>query len=69
MERTIRQIESGGGQPEHPDMLVSLCDQIQGHTICALGDAAAMPIRAIVTKFRAEFDEHIAAGRCPQAGK
>jgi NADH-quinone oxidoreductase subunit F len=67
MARTIHQIEAGNGKPEYVDMLLELCDQVQGHTICALGDAAAMPIRAIVSKFRNEFDQHIAAGRCPHA--
>ncbi len=67
MARTIHQIEAGNGKPEYIDMLLELCDQVQGHTICALGDAAAMPIRAIVSKFRAEFEQHIAAGRCPHA--
>jgi NADH-quinone oxidoreductase subunit F len=36
-----------------------------GTTICALSDAAAMPARALVTKFRAEFEQHAALGRCP----
>jgi NADH-quinone oxidoreductase subunit F len=36
-----------------------------GNTICALADAAAMPVRAFVTKYRAEFEEHARLGRCP----
>src|SRR5207247_2346599 len=36
-----------------------------GTTICALSDAAAMPARAFVTKYRAEFEQHAALGRCP----
>jgi NADH-quinone oxidoreductase subunit F len=36
-----------------------------GTTICALADAAAMPTRAFVTKYRAEFEEHVVLGRCP----
>ena len=67
MARTLAQIEAGNGRRENIDLLLDLCDQIQGHTICAHGDAAAMPIRAIVTKFRNEFDQHIAEGRCPYA--
>jgi NADH-quinone oxidoreductase subunit F len=40
-----------------------------GNTICALADAAAMPVRAFVTKYRAEFEEHARLGRCPLAGQ
>ncbi|MBM4370281.1 MAG: NADH-quinone oxidoreductase subunit NuoF [Deltaproteobacteria bacterium] len=67
MARTLARIEAGSGQPEHLDLLLELCDQIQGHTICALGDAAAMPVRALVKKYREEFIRHIAEGRCPAA--
>jgi len=41
-----------------------LADNIQGRTICALGDAAAMPVRAFVKQFRAEFEHHIEHKRC-----
>ena len=36
-----------------------------GNTICALGDAAALPVHSFVVKFRQEFEEHIRAGKCP----
>jgi NADH-quinone oxidoreductase subunit F len=62
--RIIKQIESGAGTMEQVDLLLDICDQIQGNTICALGDAAAMPIRAIVTKFQHEFEQHIREGKC-----
>ena len=38
---------------------------MMGNTICALADAAAMPVRAFVNKYRAEFEEHARLGRCP----
>jgi NADH-quinone oxidoreductase subunit F len=37
---------------------------IMGRTICALGDAAAMPVRSFVKHFRSEFEHHIEHGRC-----
>ena len=62
--RVVHRIESGKGKPEDLDLLNSLADNIQGRTICALGDAAAMPVRAFVKHFRSEFEHHIEHGRC-----
>ena len=62
--RIIHRIETGEGRPEDLDLLLNLADNIQGRTICALGDAAAMPVRAFVKQFRAEFEHHIAHKRC-----
>ncbi len=62
--RIIHRIEHGEGRPEDLDLLNSLADNIQGRTICALGDAAAMPVRAFVKHYRAEFEHHIKHGRC-----
>jgi NADH-quinone oxidoreductase subunit F len=39
-------------------------DNIQGRTICALGDAAAMPVRAFIKQFREEFEYHIEHKHC-----
>ncbi len=62
--RIISRIEHGQGRAEDLDLLLNLSDQIQGRTICALGDAAAMPVRAFVKNFREEFEYHIANKRC-----
>jgi NADH-quinone oxidoreductase subunit F len=62
--RIVDRIEHGKGRPEDLDLLVSVADNIQGRTICALGDAAAMPVRAFVRHFRDEFQYHIDHGRC-----
>ncbi len=62
--RIIHRIEHGLGRAEDLDLLLNLSDQIQGRTICALGDAAAMPVRAFVKNFREEFEYHIANKRC-----
>ncbi len=62
--RIIHRIEHGEGRAEDLDLLLNLSDQIQGRTICALGDAAAMPVRAFVKNFREEFEYHIANKRC-----
>lgn len=62
--RIINRIENGKGRPEDLDLLLNLSDQVQGRTICALGDAAAMPVRAFVKNFREEFEYHITNKRC-----
>jgi NADH-quinone oxidoreductase subunit F len=62
--RIVHRIEHGQGRPEDLDLLNSVADNIQGRTICALGDAAAMPVRAFIKHFRAEFEHHIEHKRC-----
>ncbi len=75
--RMVNRIETGKGRAEDLDRLVSVSNNIQGHTICALGDAAAMPVKAMIQYFRSEFEHHIEHKRClvgpgsavPQAAK
>ena len=53
--RMVERIAVGKGRMEDIDLLNSVADNIQGRTICALGDAAAMPVRAMIKNFRDEF--------------
>ena len=62
--RMVHRIEHGQGRPDDLDMLNTVADGIQGRTICALGDAAAMPVRAMVKNFTDEFAYHIEHKRC-----
>jgi NADH-quinone oxidoreductase subunit F len=62
--RVMDRIENGKGRPEDIDMLNSVADNIQGRTICALGDAAAMPVRAFIKHYRDEFVHHIEHKTC-----
>ena len=62
--RILHRIEHGEGRQEDLDLLNSIADNIQGRTICALGDAAAMPVRAFLKSFREEFEHHIAHKTC-----
>ena len=64
MYRMMHRIEHGQGRVEDLDMLNSVADNIQGHTICELGAAAAMPVRSFVKNFREEFEYHIEHKRC-----
>ena len=62
--RMVHRIEHGEGRPDDLDTLLSVCDGIQGRTICALGDAAAMPVRAMIKNYTDEFEYHIEHKRC-----
>ncbi len=62
--RMGHRIEHGKGRADDLDMLNSIADNIQGRTICALGDAAAMPVRGMIKSFRDEFAYHIEHKRC-----
>jgi NADH-quinone oxidoreductase subunit F len=62
--RMVYRIEHGQGRPDDLAMLHRICDNIQGRTICALGDAAAMPVRAMIQNFREEFEYHIEHKHC-----
>ena len=62
--RMVQRIENGHGRESDIELLNSVSDNIQGRTICALGDAAAMPVRAMIKHFRAEFEHHIAHKTC-----
>jgi len=62
--RVVDRIEHGRGRQGDLDLLNSVADNIQGRTICALGDAAAMPVRAFIKHFRDEFQHHIDHQRC-----
>ncbi len=62
--RIVRRIEEGEGRPEDLDVLDSVAHNIMGRTICALGDAAAMPVRSFIKHFRDEFAHHIQHKSC-----
>ena len=53
--RMVERIANGKGRMQDIDLLNSVADNIQGRTICALGDAAAMPVRAMIKHFKDEF--------------
>ncbi|MDT3706605.1 MAG: NADH-quinone oxidoreductase subunit NuoF [Thiobacillus sp.] len=64
MYRVIHRIEHGQGRPEDMDLLNSVAGNIAGHTICALGDAAAMPVQSFLKHFGDEFAYHVEHKRC-----
>jgi NADH-quinone oxidoreductase subunit F len=62
--RMVDRIEHGQGRVEDLALLDSVADNIKGRTICALGDAAAMPVQGMLKHFRDEFVHHIEHKRC-----
>ncbi|QAA92757.1 NADH-quinone oxidoreductase subunit NuoF [Pollutimonas thiosulfatoxidans] len=62
--RMLERIENGQGRSEDLDVLDSVAHNIMGRTICALGDAAAMPVRSFIKHFRDEFAHHIEHKSC-----
>jgi NADH-quinone oxidoreductase subunit F len=62
--RMVHRIEHGTGRLEDLDVLNSVADNIAGRTICALGDAAALPVKSFIKHFRAEFEHHVHHKEC-----
>ena len=65
MEDVLHRIEHGHGREQDLALLLDIADNINGKTLCALGDAAAGPVSSFVKKFRADFEAHIRGGKCP----
>ena len=62
--RMVDRIENGHGRASDLETLDSVAGTIMGRTICALGDAAAMPVRGMLKHFRPEFEHHIEHKTC-----
>ena len=62
--RMVHRIEHGKGEPDDLEALGSVADNIAGRTICALGDAAALPVKSFSRHFRSEFEHHIQYKKC-----
>ncbi len=59
MMRVMDRLVTGEAEVEEIDMLLDVTKQVEGHTICALGDAAAWPIQGLVRHFRNEIEDRI----------
>ncbi len=66
MWRVMERLVTGDAEPKEIDLLLEVTYQVEGHTICALGDAAAWPIQGLIRHFRTEIERRINAKR---AGK
>ncbi|WP_341366716.1 NADH-quinone oxidoreductase subunit NuoF [Yoonia sp. BS5-3] len=59
MMRVMARLVKGDATPDEIDMLLDVTKQVEGHTICALGDAAAWPIQGLIKNFRDEIEDRI----------
>jgi NADH-quinone oxidoreductase subunit F len=62
MNRLLKRVLAGQGKSSDLDMLLDVAGKIEGHTICAFGDASAWPIQSFMKHFRHEFEYYIEHG-------
>ena len=67
MWRVLERMVRGEAEHDEIDTLLDVTKQVEGHTICALGDAAAWPIQGLIRHFRHEIEERITQYRLPRA--
>jgi NADH-quinone oxidoreductase subunit F len=63
MWRVMERMATGEAEMSEIDLLLDVASQVEGHTICALGDAAAWPIQGLFSHFRPEIESRITAYR------
>lgn len=64
LRKTLQRVNDGQAQPRDLDQLMDVAFNMMGTTICALSDAAAMPVRSFLQKFRKEFEYHVHEKHC-----
>ena len=69
MEGLLTRILRGEAGSEEIDLLLEVANNIEGNTICALGDAAAWPVQSYLKKFRGEFEAKARGGRPVEVGR
>jgi NADH-quinone oxidoreductase subunit F len=65
MTQILRRLEAGDAEQNELDLLLDVCDRINGKCLCPLGETAAIAIASYVDKFTQEFQQHIDEGGCP----
>jgi NADH-quinone oxidoreductase subunit F len=69
VNRVLKRILAGNGKQADIDMLLDVVGKIEGHTICAFGDAAAWPVQSFIKHFRHEFEYFVEHGRSMVTGE
>lgn len=64
VEKIVNRILAGAGHPPDLQNLLAMANNMTGTSICALSDAAAMPVKSYITKFRPEFEHHVRNKKC-----
>ncbi|MFL5945998.1 MAG: NADH-quinone oxidoreductase subunit NuoF [Gaiellaceae bacterium] len=65
MTQILRRLEAGEAEQHELDLLLDVCDRINGKCLCPLGETAAIAVASYVDKFRGEFQQHVDDGGCP----
>jgi NADH-quinone oxidoreductase subunit F len=65
MTQILRRLEAGEAEQHELDLLLDVCDRINGKCLCPLGETAAIAVASYVDKFRGEFQAHVDEGECP----
>jgi NADH-quinone oxidoreductase subunit F len=65
MTQILRRLEAGDAEQHELDLLLDVCDRINGKCLCPLGETAAIAVASYVEKFRSEFQSHIDEEGCP----
>jgi NADH-quinone oxidoreductase subunit F len=65
MTQILRRLEAGDAEQHELDLLLDVCDRINGKCLCPLGETAAIAVASYVGKFRGEFQQHVDEGGCP----
>lgn len=68
LNKIVHSILEGRGRLQDIDLLTKVADNMKGRTICALSDAAALPVLSFVQKFREEFEFYVREGRSKVRG-
>ncbi|MCH8918921.1 MAG: NADH-quinone oxidoreductase subunit F, partial [Proteobacteria bacterium] len=69
MWRVMERLVQGRAELSEIDMLLEVTTEIEGHTICALGDAAAWPIQGLIRHFRPEIEKRIETTQAAKGGR
>jgi NADH-quinone oxidoreductase subunit F len=65
LSQILEKIEDGHGTQRDLDLLLDVCDRVNGKCLCPLGDSDALVVASCLDRFRDEFQAHIDRGRCP----
>ena len=65
MTQILRRLEAGEAEQQELDLLLDVCDRINGKCLCPLGETAAVAVASYVEKFRSEFQAHVDEADCP----
>ena len=65
LSQILEKLESGQGTQRDLDLLLDVCDRVNGKCLCPLGDSDALVVASCIDRFRDEFQAHIDEGGCP----